>query len=109
MNWTWFPEYLPLLIQGLWLTIQLLVLSMVFGLILAVPVGLVQVTGPRWLARNCPRLLHTDARHTASGTALVASILAWVRFCCLSRGPPKHVLAHPAGRLFLRHPGIYAE
>ena len=50
MNWTWFPEYLPLLIQGLWLTIQLLVLSMVFGLILAVPVGLVQVTGPRWLA-----------------------------------------------------------
>ncbi len=51
MNWTWFPEYLPLLIQGLWLTIQLLVLSMVFGLILAVPVGLVQVTGPKWLAR----------------------------------------------------------
>lgn len=50
MNWTWFPEYLPLLIQGLWLTIQLLVLSMVFGLILAVPVGLVQVTGPRWMA-----------------------------------------------------------
>jgi polar amino acid transport system permease protein len=50
MNWTWFPEYLPLLIQGLWLTIQLLVLSMVFGLILAVPVGLVQVTGPRWIA-----------------------------------------------------------
>ena len=50
MNWSWFPEYLPLLLQGLWLTLQLLVLSMVFGLILAVPVGLVQVTGPRWLA-----------------------------------------------------------
>ena len=50
MNWAWFPEYFPLLMQGLWLTIQLLVLSMVFGLILAVPVGLVQVTGPRWLA-----------------------------------------------------------
>ena len=50
MNWTWFPEYFPLLIQGLWLTIQLLVLSMVFGMILAVPVGLVQVTGPKWLA-----------------------------------------------------------
>jgi polar amino acid transport system permease protein len=49
MNWTWFVEYLPLLGKGLWLTIQLLVLSMVFGLILAVPVGLVQVTGPRWL------------------------------------------------------------
>ncbi|HQY72117.1 MAG TPA: ABC transporter permease [Aestuariivirga sp.] len=51
MNWTWFPEYLPLLFQGVWLTIQLLVLSMVFGLTLAVPVGLVQVTGPKWLAR----------------------------------------------------------
>lgn len=50
MNWTWLPEYFPLLMQGLWLTIQLLVLSMVFGMILAVPVGLVQVTGPKWLA-----------------------------------------------------------
>lgn len=51
MNWTWLPEYLPLFAKGVWLTIQLLVLSMVFGLILAVPVGLVQVTGPKWLAR----------------------------------------------------------
>lgn len=49
MNWSWLPEYLPLLGKGIWLTIQLLVLSMVFGLILAVPVGLVQVTGPKWL------------------------------------------------------------
>ncbi|NMD06943.1 MAG: ABC transporter permease [Phyllobacteriaceae bacterium] len=50
MNWAWLPEYLPLFAKGVWLTIQLLVLSMVFGLVLAVPVGLVQVTGPRWLA-----------------------------------------------------------
>lgn len=50
MNWTWLPEYLPLLVKGIWLTLQMLVLSMVFGLILAVPVGLVQVTGPKWLA-----------------------------------------------------------
>jgi len=50
MNWTWFPEYFPMLIQGLWLTIQLLVLSMVFGMMLAIPVGLVQVTGPKWLS-----------------------------------------------------------
>ncbi|MCA3562511.1 MAG: ABC transporter permease [Aestuariivirga sp.] len=49
MNWSWFPEYFPLLLQGMWLTIQLLALSMVFGLIIAVPVGLVQITGPRWL------------------------------------------------------------
>jgi polar amino acid transport system permease protein len=51
MDWTWLPKYLPVLLQGLSLTIQLLVLSMVFGLILAVPIGLVQVTGPKWLAR----------------------------------------------------------
>lgn len=49
MNWSWFPEYVPLLLEGIWLTVQLLVLSMVFGMIIAVPVGLVQVTGPRWL------------------------------------------------------------
>lgn len=49
MNWSWVPEYFPLLLQGIWLTIQLLVVSMVFGLIIAVPVGLVQVSGPRWL------------------------------------------------------------
>lgn len=49
MNWAWLPEYFPLLLKGVWLTLQLLVLSMVFGLIISVPVGLVQVTGPRWL------------------------------------------------------------
>lgn len=49
MNWTWLPEYWFLFAKGVWLTIQMLVLSMVFGLILAVPVGLVQVTGPKWL------------------------------------------------------------
>lgn len=50
MDWSWFPKYLPLLVDGLFITIQLLVLSMVFGMMLAVPIGLVQVTGPRWLA-----------------------------------------------------------
>jgi polar amino acid transport system permease protein len=50
MNWTWFPEYFPLLVKGLWMTVQLLVMSMVFGMILAIPIGLVQVTGPKWLS-----------------------------------------------------------
>jgi polar amino acid transport system permease protein len=50
MNWSWFAEYLPQLMHGFWMTIQLLVLSMVFGLALAVPIGLAQVTGPKWLA-----------------------------------------------------------
>jgi len=54
MEWYWLPEYLPMFVDGLWLTIQLLVLSIVFGLMLAVPIGLVQVTGPwplAWAAR----------------------------------------------------------
>lgn len=49
-NWSWFPKYLPLMIKGLWLTLQLFVISVVLGFILAVPIGLVQVTGPPWLA-----------------------------------------------------------
>ena len=51
MDWSWLPKYLPMLIQGLGMTVQLLVISMGLGLILAVPIGLVQVTGPKWLSR----------------------------------------------------------
>lgn len=50
MDWTWLPRYLPLLPYGIFVTLQLVVFTMVFGLILAVPIGLVQVTGPKWLA-----------------------------------------------------------
>ena len=49
-EWSWLPKYLPLLLKGLWITIQLLVLSSFFGMLLAIPIGLVQVTGPSWLA-----------------------------------------------------------
>ena len=54
MEWYWLPEYAPKFVEGLWLTIQLLGLSIFFGMSLAVPIGLVQVTGPRplaWLAK----------------------------------------------------------
>tara|TARA_R110002096_G_scaffold22170_3_gene71479 strand:+ start:3731 stop:4426 length:696 start_codon:yes stop_codon:yes gene_type:complete len=54
MQWYWVPEYLPQFVQGLWLTLQLLVLSITIGMAIAIPVGLVQVTGPwplAWLAR----------------------------------------------------------
>jgi polar amino acid transport system permease protein len=53
-DWTWFPKYFSQLVYGLYLTILLLVISVFFGFILAVPIGLVQVTGPtslKWLAR----------------------------------------------------------
>lgn len=49
MVWSWLPEYAPRLLEGLWLTIQLLVISASLGMLLAIPIGLVQVTGPRWL------------------------------------------------------------
>jgi polar amino acid transport system permease protein len=50
MDWSWVFHYFPALAWGLVVTIQLLVLSMVFGMVLAVPIGLVQVTGPWYLA-----------------------------------------------------------
>ncbi len=53
-NWYWVPEYLPKFAEGLWITLKLLVISIVIGMTIAIPVGLVQVTGPKplaWLAR----------------------------------------------------------
>lgn len=50
MVWNWVPQYLPQLLQGLWITIVLLVLSMAIGMLLAIPLGLAQAAGPRWLA-----------------------------------------------------------
>lgn len=50
MDWSWVPRYIPMLFDGLYHTLLLLVLSMIFGLLLAVPIGLAQVTGPKWLA-----------------------------------------------------------
>jgi len=55
MNWDWLPEYSILLLHGIWLTIYLLLFSCFFGMMLAIPIGLVQVTGPRplaWLAKG---------------------------------------------------------
>jgi polar amino acid transport system permease protein len=54
MEWYWVAEYTPKFIEGLWITIKLLVLSIVFGMAMATPIGLVQVTGPKilsWMAR----------------------------------------------------------
>jgi len=50
MRWDWIIEYLPRFFDGLLLTLELLLLSITFGMALAIPIGLVQVTGPRWLA-----------------------------------------------------------
>lgn len=50
MQWYWVSEYVPKFIDGIIITLQLLSLSIVLGMALAIPIGLVQVTGPRWLA-----------------------------------------------------------
>lgn len=54
-DWSWLPRYLPLLGQGLLTTLWIMAASILLGFALAVPIGLVQVTGPRplaWLARG---------------------------------------------------------
>lgn len=83
MDWSWVPKYLPLLWVGLYQTLLLLVLSMVFGLLLAVPIGLVQVTGPRWLAaiakayctvmRGTPLLLQVWLMYYGLGSIFAAN------------------------------------
>ena len=55
MVWDWLPEYFPQLLHGLYITLSILVLSVLLGFLLAIPIGLVQVTGPaplRWLANG---------------------------------------------------------
>ena len=53
MRWDWIPKYSGRLVSGIGVTLLLLFSSAALGFLLAVPIGLVQVTGPRplkWLA-----------------------------------------------------------
>lgn len=50
MDWSWLPRYAPLLPRALWTTLWLLVVSCALGFLLAVPLGLAQAAGPRWLS-----------------------------------------------------------
>lgn len=86
MVWSWLPKYAPMFLDGLWITIELLALSIAFGMAMAIPIGLVQVTGPRplaWLARL---------------------------FCTLIRGTPLLIqlwlIYYGVGSLFPSIPGI---
>jgi polar amino acid transport system permease protein len=49
MDWSWLPKYLPMLPYAIFITLQLVAFTMFFGLLLAIPLGLAQVTGPKWL------------------------------------------------------------
>jgi len=50
MRWDWLPQYYDLALLGIWRTIWILVVTTALGLALAIPLGLAQVTGPRWLS-----------------------------------------------------------
>ena len=86
MVWSWIPEYLPRFADGLFLTVQLLVFSIVIGMSFAIPLGLAQVTGPKWLGA------------IARG------------FCTIVRGTPLLIqlwlLYYGLGSLFPMIPGI---
>ena len=49
LRWDWLPKYGPNLINGIIVTLWMLVSTCILGFLLAVPIGLVQVTGPHWL------------------------------------------------------------
>jgi len=50
MRWYWLPNYYGALLAGIWKTLLILVVTSFLGFLFAVPLGLVQVTGPRPLA-----------------------------------------------------------
>lgn len=50
MRWDWIERYWPLALQGLWRTIWILAVTCALGFLLAIPLGLAQAAGPRFLA-----------------------------------------------------------
>lgn len=50
LRWDWLPDYGNLILQGLWRTIWILCVTVFFGFLLAVPLGLAQASGPAILA-----------------------------------------------------------
>ena len=88
MRWDWLanPKYQVLLLQGIWRSIWLTVLTMGIGMMLAIPIGLAQAVGPWYLA--------VPAR----------------MFCTVIRGTPLlmqiWLLYYGLGSLFPSMPGI---
>lgn len=83
MRWDWLPQYSGQLAMGIWRTLLLLFSSAIVGMIFAVPLGLVQVTGPKplaWLAagfcgiiRGTPLLLQLWLIYYGLGSILAAN------------------------------------
>ncbi len=53
MRWEWLPNYYGALLAGVWKTILILFSTTAIGFLFAVPLGLIQVTGPKPLALLC--------------------------------------------------------
>ena len=49
LRWDWLPVYGPKIFDGVIVSLLMLFSTAILGFLLAVPIGLVQVTGPRWL------------------------------------------------------------
>lgn len=86
MRWDWLPQYGPRLVAGIGETLLMLFATAIVGFLLAVPLGLVQVTGPKplaWLA---------------------------LAFCTIIRGTPLllqlWLLYYGLGSLFAQYPEI---
>jgi polar amino acid transport system permease protein len=65
LQWDWLanPKYQAMMLHGLWTTIWVLVVTMVIGMVLAIPIGFAQAAGPPWLTWPC-RVFCTVIRGT---------------------------------------------
>ncbi len=50
MNWSWLPDYLPLIPLAIWRTIWLTVVTMSLGMVFAIMLGFAQAAGPVYLS-----------------------------------------------------------
>ena len=51
IEWSLFTESWPAYASGLWLTLQLTALSLIVGLVLAIPLAVLRVSPTRWVSR----------------------------------------------------------
>ncbi len=63
LRWGWLPNYYGLILEGLWRSIWILAVTVVAGMIFAIPLGLAQAAGPWYLAAPA-RLFCTVIRGT---------------------------------------------
>lgn len=89
LRWDWLgnPKYQALIVQGIWNTVWILVVTMLLGMLLAIPLGLAQAVGPWYLAtparvfcsviRGTPLLLQLWLLYYGIGTLFPS--IPWIR------------------------------